>query len=103
MLTKLLDDYQKTTDLARELNRHPRTVKRWHLPSIRIGKVEYIHIPSARKALERQLQRRSSRRQPPEAFNKPRTSLAAALGQSVPALGLTAAGAAQKADDPVPK
>jgi hypothetical protein len=52
-MSKLLDDYLDLEPLARELNRHPRTVRRWlnqpgGLPYTRIGNRILIHIPTAK-------------------------------------------------------
>jgi hypothetical protein len=54
--TKLLDDWIKMEDFARDIKRHPRTVRRWMLepdglPYTRLGKTPIIHMPTARQWL----------------------------------------------------
>jgi hypothetical protein len=57
MTAKFLEDYQAIDAFAAEIDRHPRTVKRWTLerdglPYSTLGDSIFIHIPSARRWLE---------------------------------------------------
>ena len=52
--TSLLSDYLDLEPFAKEVNRNPRTVRRWlnqpgGLPYTRIGNRILIHIPTARE------------------------------------------------------
>ena len=54
-----LSDYMTRDELARDLKRHPRTLKRWHLqrkgpPYIRIGKTVLYKKSAVAEWLERQ-------------------------------------------------
>jgi len=64
----LLDDWQELKDFARdEVNRHPRSVRRWTqgadgLPYATLGNKTLIHVPSARAWLLRKLRKPNPRR-----------------------------------------
>jgi hypothetical protein len=56
MTTDLLTDYVEVDPLAAQVDRHPRTVRRWMkevdgLPFVRLGNRVLIHIPTAREWL----------------------------------------------------
>jgi hypothetical protein len=67
---RVLDDYLDLEPFAREVNRHPRSVRRWlnqpdGLPFTRIGNRVLIHVPTARKWIfsrMRRPRRRSGKR-----------------------------------------
>jgi len=65
---KLLDDWLLLEDFARdEVQKHPRTVRRWTkepdgLPYSWYGKTLIIHIPSARQWLFNKMRRPAPRR-----------------------------------------
>jgi hypothetical protein len=53
-MSKVLEDFLDLTPFAVEINRHPRTVRRWldkrgGLPYTRIGNRILIHVPTARE------------------------------------------------------
>jgi hypothetical protein len=53
---KLLDGWRKLDDFADEVERHPKTVKRWTqqpdgLPYATLGNMTIIHVPTAREWL----------------------------------------------------
>jgi hypothetical protein len=53
-VTKFLEDYETIDAFAAEVDRHPRTVKRWTLeqgglPYTTLGDTIFIHIPTARE------------------------------------------------------
>jgi hypothetical protein len=55
-MSEFLADYQEVEVFAEELGRHPRTIKRWMdepdgLPSVKVGNLTLIHIPTARQWL----------------------------------------------------
>lgn len=65
---KIFDDCVELDDFARDVKRHPRTVKRWTtepdgLPFTRLGKTTWIHIPTAREWLLGRMQQANPRRQ----------------------------------------
>jgi hypothetical protein len=65
----LLADYIDLEPFAAELNRHPRTVRRWMnepdgLPFTRIGNRVMVHIPTAREWLLSRMRRPNQRRVP---------------------------------------
>jgi len=65
--TRLLDDCLELEAFAREIERHPRTVKRWTrepdgLPYTTLGKTPYIHVPTAREWLLGRMRRPNQRR-----------------------------------------
>jgi hypothetical protein len=65
--TGLLDDCLELEAFAREIERHPRTVKRWMrepdgLPYTTLGKTPLIHIPTARQWLLGRMRRPNQRR-----------------------------------------
>jgi hypothetical protein len=67
--TGLLDDCVELEVFAREVKRHPRTVKRWMkkpggLPYIPMGHQTIIHIPTAREWLLGLMKKPNPRRQP---------------------------------------
>jgi excisionase family DNA binding protein len=51
-MSQVLDDFLEFKVFARQVNRHPRTVRRWMrsggLPFTRLGNRLLIHVPSAR-------------------------------------------------------
>jgi hypothetical protein len=64
-----LADYIDLEPFAAELDRHPRTVRRWMnepdgLPYTRIGNRVLIHIPTAREWMLQRMRRRNQRRVP---------------------------------------
>ena len=65
---KLLVDFMSVDDLAAEMNRHPRTVRRWMnqpdgLPYTPVGNQNLIHVPTARDWLLRNMRNPAPRRQ----------------------------------------
>jgi hypothetical protein len=65
--TKLLDDWLELADFARDIKRHPRSVKRWTqqpdgLPYGMLGKTTIIHIPTAREWLLGRMRHPNQRR-----------------------------------------
>jgi hypothetical protein len=65
----LLADYIDLEPFAADLNRHPRTVRRWMnqpdgLPFTRIGNRVLIHIPTAREWMLQRMRHRNQRRVP---------------------------------------
>jgi hypothetical protein len=66
-VTELLDDFADLEPFAAEVNRDPRTVRRWMnepdgLPITRIGNRILIHIPTARQWMLERMHRPSPRR-----------------------------------------
>jgi len=65
---RLLDDWVELDDFARdEVQKHPRTVKRWTrapdgLPYATLGKTPIIHIPTAREWLLSRMRRPNPRK-----------------------------------------
>jgi hypothetical protein len=56
MSTRLLDDYADVEVFAAEVDRTPRTVRRWMntpggLPYTRLGSRRLVHVPSAKEWL----------------------------------------------------
>lgn len=67
MSANILDDYLDLAPFAKEINRHPRTVRRWMdepngLPFTRIGNRILIHIPTAREWIFGRMRRPAPRR-----------------------------------------
>jgi hypothetical protein len=65
--TGLLEDCLELEAFARDIKRHPRTVKRWMLepdglPYTRLGKTPIIHVPTARQWLLGRLRTPNPRR-----------------------------------------
>lgn len=65
--TRLLDDYLDLQPFAAEVDRDPRTVRRWinqpdGLPYTRLGNRLLIHIPTAREWLHSRMQYPNQRR-----------------------------------------
>jgi hypothetical protein len=85
-MSNLLDDYLDLEPFARQLNRHPRTVRRWlsepgGLPHTRIGNRILIHIPTAKAWIFSRMRKPNPRRnteaqirdeQPSQASTPPR-------------------------------
>ena len=67
-MSKLLDDWLEIDDFARdEVDRHPRTVKRWTkepdgLPYAMLGNTTIIHVPTARDWLFGRMRHSAPRR-----------------------------------------
>jgi hypothetical protein len=64
---QLLDDWVELAELARQVKRHPRTVKRWTqgpdgLSYVMLGKTPIFHIPSAQRWLLGRLRKPNPRR-----------------------------------------
>jgi hypothetical protein len=64
---RVLDDYLDLIPFAREVDRHPRTVRRWldqpdGLPFSRIGNRILIHVPTAREWIFGRMCRPNARR-----------------------------------------
>lgn len=64
---KLLDDWLELGAFARDIGRHPATVKRWTrepdgLPYAKLGNKAVIHVPSAREWLMGRMRRPNPRR-----------------------------------------
>jgi hypothetical protein len=64
---KVLADYSDVEPFAAEVNRHPRTVRRWMnepagLPYTRIGSRVLIHVPTAREWIFGRMRRPNTRR-----------------------------------------
>jgi hypothetical protein len=69
MSDNLLQDFVDLNPFAEQVNRDPRTVRRWidqpnGLPFTRIGNRLLIHIPTARKWLLGRVRQRNPRRHP---------------------------------------
>jgi hypothetical protein len=69
MSDKLLQDYQGLDQFAAEVDRDPRTVRRWMdqpdgLPYTRIGNKILVHIPTAREWIFGRMRRPNARRTP---------------------------------------
>jgi hypothetical protein len=65
--TRFLDDYVDLEPFAAQVNRDPRTVRRWlsqadGLPYTRVGNRILIHIPSAREWLFSRMRHPNPRR-----------------------------------------
>lgn len=63
----VLTDYSDVEPFATEVNRHPRTVRRWMnepdgLPYTRIGNRVLIHVPTAREWIFGRMRRPNTRR-----------------------------------------
>jgi hypothetical protein len=56
----ILEDFVGETELAAELGKHPRTVRRWPVPFVQLGNKRLYHRPTVRTWLMRQM--RNSRR-----------------------------------------
>jgi hypothetical protein len=72
MSSPVLEDFLEVVPFAREIKRHPRTVKRWidqpdGLPYTTMGKTILIHTPTARQWL---LSRLSNQKKTPRARRK---------------------------------
>jgi hypothetical protein len=68
-MSNILDDYVDLEPFAREVDRHPRTVRRWldqpdGLPYTRIGNRILIHVPTARQWIFGRMRRPAPRRAP---------------------------------------
>ena len=68
-MSNLLEDYLDLAPFAAEIDRHPRTVRRWMdepngLPFTRIGNRILIHIPTAREWIFGRMRRPAPRRTP---------------------------------------
>jgi hypothetical protein len=66
-MSNLLDDFLDLEPLAREVNRDPRTVRRWMnqpdgLPFVRIGNRLMVHVPTAREWIFSRMRRPAPRR-----------------------------------------
>jgi hypothetical protein len=66
-MSQLLEDFLDLPAFAREVQRHPRTVRRWldqrgGLPYTRYGNTIVIHVPTAREWLMRRM--RNQKRRP---------------------------------------
>jgi hypothetical protein len=66
-MSTILHDYIDLEPFAREVDRHPRTVRRWlneadGLPYTRIGNRILIHVPTARDWIFGRMRRRAPRR-----------------------------------------
>jgi hypothetical protein len=66
-MSKLLDDYLDLEPFARELSRHPRTVRRWlnerdGLPYVRIGNRILLHVPTAKAWIFSRMRKPNPRR-----------------------------------------
>jgi hypothetical protein len=69
-MPRLLDDYLDLEPFAKEIDRHPRTVRRWldqpdGLPYTRIGNRILIHIPTAREWIFGRMRRPAQRARAP--------------------------------------
>jgi hypothetical protein len=67
-MSNLLQDFLDLDPFAAEINRHPRTVRRWldkrgGLPYTKIGNRILIHVPTAREWLMRRMRNQKQRRQ----------------------------------------
>ena len=67
-MSDLLKDFLDLEPFAKEIDRHPRTVRRWldkpgGLPFTRIGNRILIHVPTARDWLMRRM--RNQKKRPP--------------------------------------
>jgi hypothetical protein len=70
--TKLLQDFLDLDPFAEQVNRDPRTVRRWMsepdgLPYTRIGNRILVHIPTAREWIFNRMRRPAPRRRSGEA------------------------------------
>jgi hypothetical protein len=68
MSTKVLDDFLGLAPFAKQISRHPRSVRRWldqpgGLPYTKIGNRILIHVPTAREWLLHRMEN-ISRKQP---------------------------------------
>jgi hypothetical protein len=66
-LQELLTDFVEDDALAEELDRHPRTIKRWPdqpdgLPFVRLGNRRLYHVPTVRDWPMRRLRKPNPRR-----------------------------------------
>jgi hypothetical protein len=66
-MSKLLEDFVDLDQFAEDVNRDPRSVRRWlnepdGLPFTRMGNRILIHVPSAREWLMQRMTRRNPRR-----------------------------------------
>jgi hypothetical protein len=66
-LQELLTDFVEDDALAEELDRHPRTIKRWSdepdgLPFVRLGNRRLYHVPTVRDWLMGRLRKPNPRR-----------------------------------------
>jgi hypothetical protein len=67
LIPGLLDDCLELEAFAREVKRHPRTVKRWMrgpdgLPYTWLGKTTIVHVPTAREWLLGRMRRPNPRK-----------------------------------------
>jgi hypothetical protein len=68
-MSDLLEDYLDLEPFAAEVNRDPRTVRRWMngpdgLPFTRIGNRILVHIPTAREWIFGRMRKPNARRSP---------------------------------------
>ncbi|MCC2651646.1 MAG: hypothetical protein K0Q60_1809 [Microvirga sp.] len=68
ILESLLSEYADLEPFARQLDRHPRTVRRWMdepngLPFTRIGSRILIHVPTASQWMMSRMRRPNPQRQ----------------------------------------
>jgi hypothetical protein len=66
MSPKILDDFMDLEPFAAEVDRDPRTIRRWMneadgLPFVRIGNRLLIHVPTAREWILSRMQRPNPR------------------------------------------
>jgi hypothetical protein len=67
-IENLLSDYADLEPFAAQLNRHPRTVRRWMhapdgLPFVRVGNRILIHLPTASEWILSRMRRPNPRRE----------------------------------------
>jgi hypothetical protein len=65
-MSQLLEDFLDLDPFAAEINRHPRTVRRWldqpnGLPYTKIGNRILIHVPTAREWIFSRMQNQKKR------------------------------------------